>query len=70
MGSTEDLGESVMRKLLGRSGPRRMDSEAIPGWVLKYGVDRISIHTSVDFFPEWLSNRRPPWSDYHSFMSG
>ena len=34
---TEEAVESVAQKLLGGSGPGGMDSEALQGWLMKFG---------------------------------
>ena len=66
----EEAVESVARKLLGSSGPGSTDSDALQGWLLKFGEDTSRIRTSVETFVVWLANGSPPWAAYHAFMSG
>ena len=67
---TEEDVESVVRKRLGRSGPGGTDSEALQGWLLKFGEDSNRLHTSVETFVDWLDNGNPPWATYCEIMSG
>ena len=67
---TEEDVESVAQKLLGGSGPACTDSEALQGWILKFGVDSTRLHTSVETFVDWIANGSPPWTAYRAFMSG
>ena len=66
----EDVVESVIRKLLGITGPRGTDSETLQGWLLKLGDYRKIICFSVENFVEWMANKSPPSVAYWSFMSG
>ena len=70
MDITEEAVESVARKLLGSSGPRDMDSEALQGWLLKFGEEITRLSTSVETFVYWLANGIPPWAAYCKFVSG
>ena len=47
-----------------------MDSEALHGWLLKFGEDSTRLRTSVENFVDWIANGSTPWSDYCAFMSG
>ena len=47
-----------------------MDSEALQGWLLKFGEDSTRLRTSVEIFVDWLANGIPPWVAYRSFMPG
>ena len=50
----------VMHKRSESSGPRGMDSEALQGWLLKFGEDGTRLRTSVETFVDWLANGSPP----------
>ena len=65
---TEESVESVAHKLLGGSVPGGMDSEALQGWLLKFGEDSTRLRTSVETFVNWLENGSPPWAAYRAFM--
>ena len=69
MDITEDMVATVTRKILGRSVPGGTDSEALQGWILKFGEDK-SKYISDETFIDWLANQNSPWSDYWVFMSG
>ena len=47
---TEKAVESVAQKLSGSSGPGGTDSEAIQGWIIKFGEDSTRLRTSVETF--------------------
>ena len=47
-----------------------MDSEALQGCFLKFEENGKTLHTSVEYFLEWLSNGSPPWLAYREFMLG
>ena len=47
---TEEAVELVPLKLSGSSGPGDMDSEALQGWILKFGEDSTRLRTSVETF--------------------
>ena len=66
----QEAVESVVQKLLGRSGPVGTDSEALQGWLLKFGEDSTRLRTIVENFVDWLANGSPPWAAYCAFMSG
>ena len=66
---TKEAVELVARKLLGSSGPGGTDSEALQGWILKFGEDSTRIRTSVETVLDWLANGIPPWTAYREFMS-
>ena len=55
---------------MGSSGPVGSDSEAIQGWLLKFGEDSTRLRNRVENFVDWLVNGSPPWADYFTFMSG
>ena len=65
----EKVVESIARKTLGSSGPGGTDSEALQGWLLKFGEDSIILRTSVETFVDWLANGGLLWAAYHAFMS-
>ena len=46
------------------------DSEALQGWLLKFGEDSTRLRTIVEIFVDWLANGIPPWLAYCAFMSG
>ena len=52
------------------SGPGGTDSEALQGWLLKFGGDSKRLRTSVENFVDWISNGIPPWAAYRAFISG
>ena len=64
MDITEDVVESVVHKLSGRSGPSGMESEALKGWLSKFGEDRKILRISVVIFVNWIANQNPPWEAY------
>ena len=59
-----------MQKLLGVSGSGGTDLEALQGWLLKFGWHRKILHTSVETFADWISNKKPPWDAYPAFIFG
>ena len=67
---TEEAVESVAQKLLVSSGPGGTDSEALQGWLLKFGEDINRLRTSKKKIVGWLANGSLPWAAYHVFMSG
>ena len=50
--TTKEAVELVARKLLGSSGPGGTESEALHGWILKFGEDSTRLRTSVEDFVE------------------
>ena len=46
-----------------------MDSEALQGWLLKFGEDSTRLSTCVETFADWLANVCLPWTAYRAFMS-
>ena len=50
-------------------GPGGTCSEALYGWLLKFGEDITRIRSNVETFVYWLSNGIPPWAAYRKFMS-
>ena len=67
---TEDEVKSLTQKLWGSYGSGGTDSEALQGWILKFGEDRKRLNTIMETFVDWLSNGSPSWEAYHAFMSG
>ena len=67
---TEESVESVARKGSGSSVPGGTESEALQGWILKFGEDSTRLLTSIETFFDWLANGGPPWADYRALMSG
>ena len=67
---TEDVVKLFTQKLLGGSGPRGTESEALQGWILKFGEDSKVLFTGAETFINWLANGSPPWAVYYVFMSG
>ena len=59
----------MARNVLGSSGPGGTDSEALQGWLLKFGEDSTRLRTSVETVVDWLANGSPPWTTYRAFMS-
>ena len=66
----EDVFKLVVRNLLRCASPSGMDSEALQGWLLKFGYDSKKLCISVEAFVEWMTNQIPPWAAYQAFMSG
>ena len=56
MDITDDVVESVARKCLGSPVPGGTDSEALHGWLLKFGEDSKRICTSDEIFVNWIAN--------------
>ena len=69
MDITEDAVESIGRKLSGSAGPGGTYSEALQGWLLKFGDYSKKNRISVESFVDWLVNQNPPWAAYRAFMS-
>ena len=67
---TQESVKSVALKLSGSSGLGDTYSQALQGWLLKFGEDSTRIITSVEIFVEWLDNGSQLWAAYHTFMSG
>ena len=67
---TEEAVKSVTKILLESYGPGGTYSEALQGWLLKFGEDSNRINTSVETFVDWSANGSPPWAAYRAFMSG
>ena len=67
---TKKAVESVARKNSGSSGPGGTESEALQGWLLKFGEDITRLHNIMETFVDWLANGNPPWVVYSAFMSG
>ena len=57
---TEDAVKSDARKLSVGSSPGGTDSEALQGWLLKFGEDSKILRTSVETLIDWLANGSPP----------
>ena len=57
----EDVIKSVKQNIWGSLGPRGTDSEALQGWILKYGEDSKIIRGSVGTFFDWISNKILSW---------
>ena len=56
----KDVVKSVAQKLLGSSVPDGTDSEAIQGWLLKFGDNSKKLCISVEIFIEWIVNKNTP----------
>ena len=67
---TEEAVELVVRKLSGSSVLGGTESEALQGWLLKFGEDSTRLCTRMENVLDWLSNGSPPWAAYCTFMSG
>ena len=67
---TKNVVESVVRNILGGSGPGLNDLEDLQAWLLKSREERKIIHASVETFVDWIHNKDLPWAAYHKFMSG
>ena len=57
---TEEAIELVARKLSRSSGLGSTESEALHGWLLKFGEDSTRLRTIVENFVDWLANGSPP----------
>ena len=66
----EESIKSVAQKRSGSSCPGCKYSQALHGWLLKFGEDSTSLRYSVETFVHWLANGSPPWTAYHEFISG
>ena len=66
----EDLVESVAQKISGSFVPGGTGTEALQGWILKFGEDIKKLHMSVEIFVDWISNNNLTWTAYRAFMSG
>ena len=66
---TEEDVESVAPMFSRSSGPGGTDSEALQGWLMKFGEDITRLRTSVETFVDWLANGSPPWAAYCEFIS-
>ena len=51
------------------SSPRDTESEALQGWILKFGDCITILRTIVGTFVDWLDNGNLTWVDYREFMS-
>ena len=67
---TEEVVESVARKLSGRSGPGGTASESQQVCLLKFGENSTRLCTNVETFFSWLANGSLPCAAYRAFMSG
>ena len=56
---TEEAVELVARKLSGSSGPGGTDSEAVQGWILKFGGYSNRLRTREENFCERFSQWEP-----------
>ena len=65
---TEEAVKSVAWKLLGRYSPGGIDSDALQGWLLKFGEDSTRLCTRAENFVDWFANGSPPWVAYCEFM--
>ena len=54
---TEDVVESVARKLSGIAGPSGTDSEVLQGWLLKFGDHSINLSVNVRYFVDCLAKK-------------
>ena len=70
MDITEDEVKLVTWKLSGSLGSGGTESEALQGWLLKFGDNSKRLHTSVETFADWIANNIPPCAAYFAFMSG
>ena len=50
------------------SDPGGTDSEALQGWLLKFGQDSTRLCNIVETSVDWLANGSPPWAAYCAFM--
>ena len=66
---TEDGVKSVAQKRSESSVPGGTDSEALQGWILKFGEVSKIIHNRLETFVDWLGNGRMSWQAYCDFMS-
>ena len=67
---TEDEVKSLTQKLWGSYGSGGTDSEALQGWILKFGEDRKRLCSSVEIFIYWIANKNLYWKAYCAFMYG
>jgi hypothetical protein len=57
---TEDVVESVARRLRGCAGPSGTDSLSLQHWLLRYGESSRQLRVAVADFVDWLANETPP----------
>ena len=69
MGITEGVVKLVAREFWGSAGLGGTDSEALQGWLLKFGDHNKKLCISVETSVDWLSNRSLTWVAYWGFMS-
>ena len=67
---TKDVVESVTWKLSSSVGAGGIYSEALQGWLLKFGYHSKKLCISVEYYMYWLANQKPLFSIYQSFISG
>ena len=56
MDITEDVVKLVAQKISRRLLPNGMDSEALQGWLLKFGENSKKLLISLEMFVDWISN--------------
>ena len=66
---TEESVEYVARKRLGSSGLGGTGSEALQGWLLKFGDDSTRLRTIFGNLVDWLANGSSLWATYCAFMT-
>ena len=54
---TEDVVDSVAQKLSRRAGSSGMDSEALQGWLLKFGDHSRKLCVNVKYFVNYLTEK-------------
>ena len=60
----------MAQKRLGSSRPGGTDSEALQGWLLKFGEGSTRLRTSVETFVDWSANGILTLAAYCVFISG
>jgi hypothetical protein len=66
---TEDVVESVARRLRGCAGPSGTDSLSLQQWLLRFGETSRQLRIAVADFVDWLANEFPPWAAYRATMA-
>ena len=70
MDITEEVVGLVARKRSGREGPNGTNSEALQGWLLKFGDHRKKLLISVESFADWLANQKLSRAAYWALLYG
>jgi hypothetical protein len=67
---TEDVVETVAKRLAGSAGLGGTDAHALTNWLLQFGVASQKLRVALAGFAEWMANEFPPWAAYRGIMAG